>query len=292
MWNETGAAVSFSIAPAFYQTAGFLLLCFAAAACLAWAGYRWRVHQVTARLDMQFQERLSERNRIARELHDTLLQSFQGLMLHFQKASNLLPLHPADAVQTLDLALQRADLAITEGRDAIQDLRSAGVLGTDLAEAITALGGELVSTEGVETPAEFRVAVEGTPKALRPILRDEIYGIAREALRNAFRHARASLIETDITYGERLLRLTIRDNGNGIDPSVLEQGGRADHWGLVGMRERAKRTGLRLEVWSREGAGTEVEVSARGSVAYEGASARSRLRLFGRKTESNPVRDG
>ena len=141
-------------------------------------------------------------------------------------------------------------------------------------------------------PAAFRVAVEGTPKALRAILRDELYGIAREALRNAFRHARASRIETDITYGEQLLRLRIRDNGDGIDPGVLNQGERAGHWGLLGMRERAKRLGLRLEVWSGEGAGTEVEVSAPASIAYEGPSAHSGLRLFRGKAEPKPVRHG
>jgi signal transduction histidine kinase/streptogramin lyase len=292
VWNETGAAVRFSIAPAFYQTTWFLLLCIVAAGCIAWLSYQRRVRQVTARLDMQFGERLSERTRIARELHDTLLQSFQGLMLHFQKARNLLPLHPAQAVQTLDLALDRADQAITEGRDAIQNIRSAGVTGTDLAETITALGEELGAAEGAKTPAAFRVAVEGTPKALRPILRDEIYGIAREALRNAFRHARASRIETDITYGEQLLRLRIRDNGNGIDPGVLDQGGRTGHWGLVGMRERAERIGVRLDVWSREGSGTEVEVSAPASIAYEGSSARSGFRLFRGKAEPNRVRSG
>ncbi len=285
VWNETGAAVRFSIAPAFYQTTWFLLICIGAAGCVGWVTYQRRVRQVTARLDMQFGERLSERTRIARELHDTLLQSFQGLMLHFQKARNLLPLHPAQAVQTLDLALDRADHAITEGRDAIQNIRSAGVTGTDLAETITALGEELGATDGTETPAAFRVAVEGTPKALRPILRDEIYGIAREALRNAFRHARASRIETDITYGEQLLRLRIRDNGNGIDPGVIDQGGRTGHWGLVGMRERAERIGVRLDVWSREGTGTEVEVSAPASIAYEGSSARSGFRLFRGKAE-------
>ena len=292
VWNETGAALEFSIAPAFYQTTWFFLLCLAAAGGIAWAGYRWRVRQVTAGLDVQFQERLSERTRIARALHDTLLQSFQGLMLHFQKARNLLPGDPTEAVQTLDLALERADQAITEGRDAIQDIRSSSALGIDLARAITAFGEELAATEGAGTPPAFRVAVEGGPKALRPILRDEIYGIAREALRNAFRHARASRIETDITYGEQLLRLRIRDNGNGIDPRVLDQGERAGHWGLVGMRERAKRLGVRLEVWSREGAGTEVEVSAPASIAYEGSSARSGFRLSRRKAEANRVRRG
>ncbi len=243
-------------------------------------------------LNLAFGERLSERTRIARELHDTLLQSFQGLMLHFQKARDLLPLHPAEAVQTLDRALERADQAITEGRDAIQDIRSSNLLGIDLAEAITALGVELAAADVAGTPAAFGVTVEGAPKTLRPILRDEIYGIAREALRNAFRHASASRIETDITYGEQLLRLRIRDNGIGIDPGVLDQGERAGHWGLVGMRERAKRLGVRLEVWSREGAGTEVEVSAPASIAYEGSSARSGFRLFRRKAEPDPVRNG
>jgi signal transduction histidine kinase/ligand-binding sensor domain-containing protein len=292
VWNETGAALELSIAPAFYQTGWFLLLGLAAAGGLAWAGYRRHIHQVTGRLDMQFEERLSERARIARELHDTLLQSFQGLMLNFQKARNLFPGDPAEATHTLDGALDGADRAITEGRDAIQGIRSGNELGIDLAEAITALGEELAATEGAETPEAFRVEVEGTPRALRPILRDEIYGIAREALRNAFRHAGASRIETDISYGKRLLRMRIRDNGNGIDPSVLDQGGRAGHWGLVGMRERAKSHGVRLEVWSREGAGTEVEVSAPASIAYEGSPARSGFRLFRGKAEPKQVRHG
>src|SRR5260221_3181634 len=133
------------------------------------------LHRLTARLDMQFQERLSERTRIARELHDTLLQSFQGLMLHFQKARNVLPGDPGEAVHTLDGALEAADRAIVEGRDAIQDLRSSNVLATDLAEEITALGTQLAATDVAGRPATFKVSMEGIPRILGPVLREQAF---------------------------------------------------------------------------------------------------------------------
>ena len=119
----------------------------------------------------------------------------------------------------------------------------------------------------------LRVSVEGKPRELHPILRDDVYRIAREALQNAFRHAQATKIEAEITYGKRLLRLRIRDDGKGIDPDLLE-GGRDGHWGLPGMRERAEQIGARLDIWSEVGAGTEVELRIPGSVAYgtEGSS--------------------
>jgi signal transduction histidine kinase len=109
--------------------------------------------------------------------------------------------------------------------------------------------------------------MEGTPRELHPILRDDIYRIACEALRNAFLHAQASKIEADITYGARLLRLRIRDDGKGIDPKLLDAG-RDGHWGLRGMRERAEQIGARLDIWSEAGAGTEVELRVPGSIAY------------------------
>ena len=125
----------------------------------------------------------------------------------------------------------------------------------------------------------FRVLVEGTPRSLDPILRDEIYRIVREALRNAFHYAQARRIETEITYGDPLFRLRVRDDGNGIDPEVLGQGSRAGHWGLPGMHERAKRIGGELNVWSRPGAGTEVELTIPGSIAYGGSPDRAGFRL-------------
>src|SRR5260370_26871765 len=154
-----------------------------------------------AQLRLQFEERLAERARIARELHDTLLQSFQGLMLHFQAVNDLLP--EGQARDALEKTLDRADKAIVEGREAIQNLRSSTTVTNELGQAIAALGEEFGGArDGESCSPSLRVSVEGTPRELHPILRDDIYRIPRQALRNAVRHARASKIEADITYGE------------------------------------------------------------------------------------------
>jgi signal transduction histidine kinase len=219
-----------------------------------------RVRKMTeAQLTLRFEERLSERTRIARELHDTLLQSFQALMLHFQTVHDMLPSGPAK--EALEKALDRADQAILEGRNAIQNLRSPMSVTNELAQAIAALGEELGGAD------KLRVSVEGKPHELHPILRDDVYRIAREALQNAFRHAQATTIEAEITYAERLLRVRIRDDGTGIDSRVMATG-REGHWGLQGMRERAQQIGAQLEIWSHAGAGTEVELRIPGSIAY------------------------
>jgi signal transduction histidine kinase len=226
-----------------------------------------RVRRLTeAHLALRFEERLSERTRIARELHDTLLQSFQALMLHFQTVNDLLP--TGEAKEALEKALNRADQAIVEGRDAIQNLRSSTTSTNELSEALTSLGEELAGTADSRAgSAKFGVSIEGMPRDLHPILRDDMYRIAREALRNAFQHAHAKNIEAEITYGVRVLRLRIRDDGKGIDPKLLDTG-RAGHWGLPGMRERAQEIGARLDIWSEAGAGTEVELSIPASIAY------------------------
>jgi signal transduction histidine kinase len=263
---------------AIVATATFLITAWVITAMVA------RVRKLTeAQLTLRFEERLSERTRIARELHDTLLQSFQALMLHFQTVNDLLP--PGKAKEALEKVLDRADQAIVEGRDAIQNLRSPTTVTNDLAQAMTALGEELASPrDGERASATFRVSIEGEPRNLHPILRDDIYRIAREALRNAFGHAQASKIEAEITYGERLLRLRIRDDGKGIDPKLLDAG-RDGHWGLPGMRERAQQIGAQLDVWSEVGAGTEVELRLPGSVAYGISPGRGRSGLFRKKTE-------
>jgi ligand-binding sensor domain-containing protein/signal transduction histidine kinase len=284
-WNENAASVRLRILPPWWST-WWLRTTYAVLILFSlWALYQIRLHRLAEQFSMRLEERLGERTRIARELHDTLLQSFQGLMLLFESVRNLLPERPVEAVRALDGALDRADRAILEGRDAVHDLRSSTVLNNDLEKAMAALGEELAAHDGKQNSATFRVLVEGTPQSLNPILRDEIYRIAREALRNAFLHAQARRIEAEITYSEPLLRLRIRDDGNGIDPQVLGQGSRAGHWGLPGMHERAQRIGAQLNVWSRPGAGTEVELSIPGSVAYETFAARRGFRFFRRKTE-------
>jgi len=280
VWNMDGPSVNLTVVPAFYETSWFLLLCAAGVGALAWAVYQWHVGQVTSRMDLQFIERLSERTRIARELHDTLLQSFQGLILHFQTARDLIPRDPSKAEKSLDSALQSADEAMVEGRNAIYDIRSSTLVDDDLAHMITTLGEELRAKAIEGTRPGFSVVEEGTAKPLDPIFRDDIYHIVREALRNSFKHGKAQKIEAEITYGKRLLRVRIRDDGKGIDRKVLEEGERAGHWGLPGMRERAKRIGAHLEVWSEAGAGTEVELNVSGSLIYESSSLQILSRLF------------
>ncbi|HZD47607.1 MAG TPA: two-component regulator propeller domain-containing protein, partial [Silvibacterium sp.] len=204
VWNETGAALDFSIAPAWYQTTWFYVSCLAAFLALLWALYQVRVRQLAWQFNMRLEERVSERTRIARDLHDTLLQSFHGLLLRFQTVSLLLP----DGLpkQRLDSAIDQAAEAITEGRDAVQGLRSSTVEANDLALAIRAVGEELAVNEANGNSVVFQVAVEGTSRNLHPILRDEVYRIAAEAMRNAFLHAEARRIEVEIRYDDRQFR--------------------------------------------------------------------------------------
>jgi signal transduction histidine kinase/ligand-binding sensor domain-containing protein len=278
VWNEAGAFVEFSIAPAYYQTTWFRTASVVALLALLWTVYRFRLRYLANAFNLRLDERVNERTRIARELHDTLLQSFQGLMLRFQTARDLLPAHPAKAVEALDGALDRADQAIVEGRDAIQNLRSSTTVANELAQAITEVAEDFAAgPNGERSPVTFRASVEGTPRDLHPILRDDVYRIAREALRNAYRHAQASHIEAEITYGAREVRLRIRDDGKGIDPQHLHAG-RARHWGLTSMRERAQQIGSELSLWSEVGAGTEVELRIPGSIAYGHAHRRGPVR--------------
>jgi signal transduction histidine kinase/ligand-binding sensor domain-containing protein len=290
VWNETGAWFDFSVAPAWYQTTWFRVSCVAAFLVLLCAVYQLRMRQLAHRFNMNLEARVYERTRIARELHDTLLQSFQGLLLRFQVVADLLPERPLEAKQRLDSAVERAEQAVTESRDAVLDLRSAAAVTNDLAMAISALGQELAAEESNQTSPVFQVAVGGTPRNLRPILRDEVYRIAAEALRNAFRHAQARQIHTEIQYDDRQLRLRVRDDGKGIDAKVLRADGRAGHYGLAGMRERAELAGGHLAVRSEAGSGTEVELSIPASIAYATSPAglRSWLseKLSGKETRA------
>jgi len=278
VWNETGDTLDFSVEPAYYQTNWFLAACVAAGLGVLWALYRYRLHQVAQEFNVRLEERVGERTRIARELHDTLLQSFQGLMLRFQIVDDLLP--EGKAKEALEKALERADQAIGEGRDSIHDLRSSTVITNDLADAVRSLGDELASQDS----ATFGVVVEGQQRSLHPILRDEVYRIAREAVRNAFRHAQARRIEAEITYSDKRLRLRIRDDGRGLDPGIVEEGV-AGHYGLAGMRERATQIGAQLHIWSGPGAGTEIELSIPGAIAFGTAPARTWFWPFRRRTD-------
>jgi signal transduction histidine kinase len=293
VWNTSGVSVQIRVLGPWWTwwwvRVAVILLAFGAVIAL----YRFRVRRLSYQLNLRLEERVEERTRIARDLHDTLLQSFHGLMFRFQAARNMLPRRPEEAMEALDGALERTEQAIVEGRDAIHGLRSSTVVTNELAEAVTALGQEmsheLASQDSgngsIHHSSGFHVVVEGPPRDLHPILRDEIYAIAREAVRNAFRHSQAHNIEADITYSGSSFRLRVRDDGKGIDPGFVAEG-RAGHYGVPGMRERAKRIGGKLDVWTGTGAGTEIELSIPGSIAYGTSRSRTVRGLFRKEGNS------
>jgi len=289
VWNDQGDTLEFSVSPAYYQTNWFRVLCIVVVLALVWGAYRFRVRQLHNEFEMTLDARVGERTRIARELHDTLLQSFNGILLYFQTGINLLPEHPAEfqtaeAKKALEKAIHQAKRAIVEGREAIQGLRSSVIETNDLALAIRTLGEELAVNSN---PVVFDVHVEGTSRSLHPILRDDIYRIAAEALRNAFRHAEARRVEVEIRYDQEQFRLRVRDDGKGIDPAILSGRGSGGHYGLPGMQERATLIGGKLAVWSELDAGTEVEVRLPASTAYVTTSRDSwLLRVLARKVKA------
>jgi signal transduction histidine kinase len=234
---------------------------------------RYLNQQLRESLEQRLGDRFRERTRIARELHDSLLQGFQGTMFRLEAVRRLLPDRPEEAAGHLDTAIDRALAAINEGRKAVGELRVAGPGGTDLPQALADLGTEfepeskLPGNSPGAAPA-FRVLVQGRAIVLQPIVRDEAYRIAREAVRNCFQHARAGLVEVEIGFTERKFTVRVRDNGIGLDPVVLEDGYRKGHWGLPGMRERAVEFGGELEVWSQRNSGTEIELSIDARIAY------------------------
>ncbi len=277
VWNETGASLDFSIAPAYWQTGWFRAVCVTAILGLLWMLYRLRMRQLAHEFDVKLEARVEERTRIARELHDTLLQSFNGLLLRFRTVHALFSKNPDQARTILEEAIDETRQALTEGRQSVQGLRSSLVGTHEFSEAIQTLTEELASHPTHSGGAEVRLNVEGTPRKKRPLIRDEIYRIASEALRNAFQHAEASRIEVQLSYGEKSFELRVRDDGKGIDPEFFPDGGPAGHFGLRGMRERAQQIGGQLTVWSAPDSGTEVVLSIPGALAYDTAKRARRF---------------
>lgn len=278
IWDRLGTIFYITQRPYFYQTRWFVAATIAFGLLVLAGAYQLRLRQVASTLSARFEGQLAERSRIARDLHDTLLQSFSALLLRLQSVSKILPTRPEDAKQRVDGAIEQVSNAIAEGRDAVHELRAGGANTVDLQQSISNFVSELAASSAGESRPRFHVLVEGTPHNLNPMVRDEAYRIAVEALRNAVRYAAAKQIEVEVGYHEQLLRLRIRDDGRGIDPDVLDQGHAPGHWGLRGMRERAKLLGGNFEVWSQVGSGSEVELTIPAGNAY--AKPASRWTIF------------
>jgi signal transduction histidine kinase len=286
VWSDKEGGLTLEVEPAYFQTRWFQVAIVALVGLLALALYRFRLQQLHRQFSVGLEARVNERTRIARELHDTLLQTLHGLMFQFQAVRNLMPRRPDAAIQSLDDAINETEKALAEGRNAIQGLRSEPMANGNLAELLRATSREL-ATSGTakQAPPVFDLVEEGERQTLSPIAKNEICRIALEILRNAFWHAQAHRIEAEIRYDDHMLRVRIRDDGTGIDPKVLKDGGRAGHWGLRGVRERAQRIGAQLDFWSEAGAGTEVQLAVPAAVAYERPRDDVGSRLF-RKVRS------
>ncbi len=277
VWNTAGASLAFSVQPTFFQTRFFYALCAAVLLLVLWLLYSLRLRQVTARLTGMLEERLRERERIARELHDTFLQGIQGLILEFQAIANRIPA-PEPVHQQMERALERADNILVEGRESVHDLRAShedGDVARDFEDAIAEL-----------PPASPRCALSqrGQPRRLHPVIREEILKIGREALINACRHAQATTVQIELTYMYGRFRLRVRDDGAGIAAEVLARGEREGHYGLKGMRERAERIKSVVSVVTAASVGTEIELRVPARIAYmrppRAATWLSRLQLI------------
>lgn len=279
-WHAQPTALVFSIDPTFTQSRGFLVLIGLLAVATIALLYRLRLGQITQRLQQLHEERLTERERIARELHDTLLQGVQGLILRFQGA--VLGLSPQDPVrQSLLDTLERANQTLAEGRDQVLGLREGGYA-ERLPDAIIELARGLAHEDRTETPADFSLRIEGTARPLKAPAAEELFQIASEALRNAFRHAASTRIEVCLRYRSQDFALRIQDDGRGLPEAVLKHG-REGHWGLTGMRERALRLGARWQLDSAPGTGTVIEVVLPAAQSYPGERSTFLWRLWTRR---------
>jgi signal transduction histidine kinase len=275
VWNETGTYVDFNIAPAYYQNAWFRVAIVVLFLLAIGAIYQMRLQQVARQVRARMEERLEERERIARDLHDTLLQSVQGLILKFHAVSKQIPAD-TPAYHALEKTLDHADEVLAEGRDSIRNLRVNSASISDLPAAFRSVAEE--TSQGRD--AIFKTVVEGRVRDLHPLVLEECYCIGREAIINALSHSDGEHVEAEIAYDSREFRLRVRDDGRGINPRILEAGGRAGHWGLQGMHERAQKIGGQLKFWSRPETGTEVELTVPAATAYGNSSHKAKKFRF------------
>lgn len=264
-WKEYGAAQTSDTPETIVQALWFRILLVGAVACSLWWWYRHRVRQAAAQAQSRLEERLDERHRIARELHDTLLQSVQGLILKVQAVALGLPTEKKALREEIQAIVIQAISSLEEGRDRVQNLRLHGLHGTTL-EAVLSETADQFADEHLQEPP--RIQVIGSARDLHLIVEEELSAIGREALINSYRHAYRA-IDIELRYGRRHFSLSITDAGPGIPSAVLAAQGRAGRWGLQGMHERAAKIGAQLSLRSIAGKGTRVTVTLCARMAYQ-----------------------
>jgi signal transduction histidine kinase len=269
LWSESARTVSINIPPSFIQSIWFEILCAFVTLLLLSLLYVLRFRQVNAQIRARIYERVAERERIARELHDTLLQGVLSASMQLDLAEDQLPEDsPLKGLVQSVLAMLRH--VTEESRMALRGLRFQDIENNDLAKAFQSVKQEFPHKDAIV----FRLVAQGDARVVRTEIRNEIYRIGREAIVNAYVHSDAATIEVEIQYARTQLSLLVRDDGLGIDSSIL-QGGRDGHWGLSGMRERSQRIGATLKLRSRPGVGTEIELMVPGHIAFEDDSDNS-----------------
>ena len=249
VWNESGSALDFYLQPRFYQTYWFYLICVLLLALTAWQLYQLRVR----RMALQFRAVLAERNRIAREIHDNLAQDILGISVQLELVARLMPAAAETAKGHLDRARMLVRNSMTEARRYVWDLRSQELQKKDLPAALRDTTKRLTAESNVETVVE----VGGLMRPLPVEVETNLLRIGQEAINNAVKHARANRIEVGLNFDTRNVRLSVRDNGRGFDPSEQIADG---HFGLLGMRERAEQIGGVLSIDSAPERGTQIAV--------------------------------
>jgi signal transduction histidine kinase len=252
VWNEGGAAMSFELEPRFHQTRGFSLLVVGLLALVGWGLHRLRL----ARIEARFAAVMGERNRMARELHDSLAQSLAGIALHAGALRAAEPELTPTGSRHLGTIGRLAQRSLDDARGSVWDLHPESLRQQDLTNALRSMLRELTSDTEVKAGLEVR----GTPRPLGRTIERNIFRIGQEALTNALKHSEGGEVAMVLSFEPGRVELRVRDNGRGFDPQALVSGG--EGFGLISMRERAEQLGGRVTVNSRPGAGTEVILEA------------------------------
>jgi signal transduction histidine kinase len=278
VWSLAPAEVKFRLQPAYYQRLGFQSGIAMALLCLIAIAFRIRLGQAQRRFRHDMEERHAERERIARDLHDTLLQAVQALLFRLQLWEDDEEV-PNSLREEIAALVTQARAIVVEGRDRILMLRRADAQPVDLREALAAIENQGHAAEGVS----FEVSIEGERRSLTLEAHEQLIDIAREAVRNAYRHACPSRVVVTVEYRKGSLRMSVIDDGRGIGAAAREQRGNPGHFGLMGMRERAKQLGGSFWIGAHDGTGTRVTVVVPAQIAYQDSFDRPRQATSGRQ---------